>query len=156
MNFGRVIFWPLYITYPKLVHKISWVCYGLAHQFNIVRILIRYRLHRRFTALTEYNLSGLLKLNIHLTGQTRGLMAVIKSSRIHVLKRFPEHKDVIHQHFRKNENFQTICDDYRQCAEALDHWNDYTSEEAPARRDEYADLLQDLESEILKTLNESA
>lgn len=83
-------------------------------------------------------------------------MAVIKSSLFHVLKRFPEHKDAIHQHFRKNENFQTICDDYRQCAEALDRWNGSTSEEAPARRNEYADLLQDLESEILQTLNESA
>ena len=83
-------------------------------------------------------------------------MAVIKSSLFYVFKRFPEHKDAIHQHFRKNENFQTICDDYRQCAEALDRWNGSTSEEAPARRNEYADLLQDLESEILQTLNESA
>ena len=122
-----------------------------------VSSMIRYRLHRRFTALTEYNLSGLLKLNIHLKGQTRrGQMTVIKSSLFHVLKRFPEQKDAIHQYFRKNENFQTICDDYRQCAEALDRWNGSTSEEAPARRNEYADLLLDLESEILQTLNESA
>ena len=83
-------------------------------------------------------------------------MAVIKSSLFQVLKRFPEHKDTIHQHFRKKENFQNICDDYRQCAEALNHWNGSTSEEAPARRNEYADLLQDLESEILQTLNESS
>ena len=83
-------------------------------------------------------------------------MAVIKSSLFHVFKRFPAHKDAIHQHFRKNENFQTICNDYRQCAEALDRWNGSTSEEAPARRNEYADLLQDLESEILQTLNEFA
>ena len=83
-------------------------------------------------------------------------MAVIKSSLIHVLKRLPEHKDAIRQLFRKNENFQTICDDYRQCAEALDRWNGSTSEVAPARRNEYAELLQDLESEILQTLNESA
>ena len=83
-------------------------------------------------------------------------MAVIKSSLFHVLKRLSEHKDAIHQRFRKNENFQTICDDYRQCAEALYRWNGSTSEEARGRRNEYADLLQDLESEILQTLNESA
>ena len=82
-------------------------------------------------------------------------MAVIKSSLFNVLKRFPEQKDAIHQHFGKNENFQTICDDYLKCAEALDRWNGSTSEEAPARRNEYADLLLDLESEILQTLNES-
>jgi hypothetical protein len=47
-----------------------------------------------------------------------------------------------------------MCEDYRQCAEALRHWNESASEEAPARRKEYAALLRDLEAEILQRLDE--
>jgi hypothetical protein len=47
-----------------------------------------------------------------------------------------------------------MCDDYRLCSEALKGWNQSESEEAPARRKEYAELLQDLEAEILQSLDE--
>ena len=66
----------------------------------------------------------------------------------------PVQKDAIHQFFMENEDFKMICEDYRLCSEALKGWNQSESEEAPARRKEYADLLQGLELEISQILNE--
>ena len=82
-------------------------------------------------------------------------MPVIQTSVFPVLKRFPDHKDIVKQLFKGNETFQSMCEDYRRCAEALRHWNESASDEAPARREEYATLLRELEAEILQNLNES-
>jgi hypothetical protein len=82
-------------------------------------------------------------------------MPVIQTSIFTVIERFPDYKDSILQFFRENQNFQTICDDYRICAESLKRWNQSTSKEAPSRRKEYADLLQELEAEILQIVDES-
>jgi hypothetical protein len=82
-------------------------------------------------------------------------MTVIPPSLFIVLKRFPERKDCIKRLFRENDNFQSICEDYRNCAEAVRYWNRSESEEAPARREEYAALLRDLEEEILENLLDS-
>ena len=82
-------------------------------------------------------------------------MPVIQTSIFTVIERFPDHKDSIKLLYRESKTFQTICDDYRQCAEALKRWNQLSSEEAHAREKEYAELLQDLEAEILHNLEES-
>lgn len=81
-------------------------------------------------------------------------MPVVHSSLFYVVRRFPYHKDTIHQFFKENEDFKIICDDYRLCSEALTGWKQSESEEAPARRKEYADLLHGLELEISQILNE--
>ena len=81
-------------------------------------------------------------------------MTVIHSNLFHVVKRFPDRKEAVKRLFRESDTFQTVCEDYRRCAEALRHWNQSASEEAPARREEYAALLRDLETEILQSLNE--
>jgi len=82
-------------------------------------------------------------------------MPVIQTSVFTVVKRFPDCKDTVKQLFKESETFQSMCEDYHRCAEALRHWSQSASEEAPARREEYAGLLQDLEAEILQNLNES-
>jgi hypothetical protein len=81
-------------------------------------------------------------------------MTVIEPNLFCVVKRFPGRKRLIFEIFKKNSNFQAICDDYRQCSEALARWKQSASEEAPARKKEYSDLLQELELEILQILNE--
>ena len=81
-------------------------------------------------------------------------MPVIQTSVFTVVKRFPDRVDTIKQLFKENETFQSVCEDYRRCAEALHHWNQSASDEAPARREEYATLLRDLEAEILQSLDE--
>jgi hypothetical protein len=83
-------------------------------------------------------------------------MTVIQTTLFSVVKRFPGRKDTIKRLFRESDAFQTVCEDYRKCVEALRHWNESASDEAPARREEYSALLRDLETEILQSLNEFA
>lgn len=81
-------------------------------------------------------------------------MPVIQTSVFTVVKRFPDCKDTVKQLFKESEAFHNMCEDYRQCAEALRHWNESATEVAPARREEYARLLRDLEAEISQSLDE--
>jgi len=81
-------------------------------------------------------------------------MSVIQTSVFSVVKRFPDNKEAVIRLFNESETFQSVCEDYRLCTEALRHWNDSASDEAPARREEYAALLRDLEAEILQNLTE--
>ncbi len=82
-------------------------------------------------------------------------MSVIPPSLFIVMKRFAERKNAIRRLFMGSEKFRNICEDYQRCAEAVQHWNHSASEEAPARREEYAALLRDLEEEILENLLDS-
>ena len=82
-------------------------------------------------------------------------MTVIKSSVFNVLETFPGRSDDIKRLFKENREFQSICEDYRQCAEALHHWSQSHVKEAPARRREYAILRQELIDEIYLYLNQS-
>ena len=82
-------------------------------------------------------------------------MAVIQTSIFNVIKRFPDHKDKIKWLYKENNNFQTICDDYRKCQEAYIYWNASGSKEAPERRQEYGMLQGELESEIIQSVAES-
>ena len=82
-------------------------------------------------------------------------MTVINSSVFQVLEKFPGRSDDIKRLFRENREFHTICEDYRQCAEALHHWSQSSEKEAPARRREYALLRQELMDEICLYLSNS-
>ena len=82
-------------------------------------------------------------------------MSVVRTSLSIVLAKFPDHEETIKRLFREKATFQSLCEDYRQCSEALQYWSRSSSEEAPARRDEYGNLLQDLSEEILQNLKES-
>jgi hypothetical protein len=80
---------------------------------------------------------------------------LFKSSVFHVLEKFPDRAGDIKRLYKENQDFQIICEDYRQCAEALRHWNQSNKKEAPIRRQEYAQLFQELMDEICLYLNES-
>jgi len=82
-------------------------------------------------------------------------MGVIHPSIFFVIKRFPEHKDVLKELYLISASFQSMCEDYQACIEALSHWNNMDSENAMARRNEYGELIQSLESEIMGCLNEN-
>ena len=81
-------------------------------------------------------------------------MTVIKTSVFSVVKRFPDRKDTVKRLFKRSVTFQTICEDYLQCVEALRYWKQSAEENATARTREYEGLLIDLEAEILQNLNE--
>ena len=82
-------------------------------------------------------------------------MTVIKSSVFHVLGKFSDRAGIIKRLYKENQDFQTVCDDYRLCAEALHYWNQSHEKKAAIRRQEYELLLQELADEILLYLRKS-
>jgi uncharacterized protein YdcH (DUF465 family) len=70
-----------------------------------------------------------------------------------VMDRFPSHREIIKQLFRKDKTFQTLCSDYQKCNKALHYWNNSDLRETPQRIQEYESLCAELESEILLFLN---
>ena len=81
-------------------------------------------------------------------------MTILKMSPLEVLKRFPAFEANIRKLYREDDTFRTICEDYAECSDALQRWSRLQSGEAAVRKREYADLLQDLEAEILQYLGE--
>jgi len=79
-------------------------------------------------------------------------MKITEISPYTVMERFPGQGETIKYLFRNNPSFQTLCTDYRRCANALKFWNKSPLCEAPQRRQEYETLLAELESEILQYL----
>jgi hypothetical protein len=77
-------------------------------------------------------------------------MPVIETSLFSVIRRFPDLKKAAKRLFMKSGPFRTMCEDFQRCSEALRHWEQSTSEEAPVRKKEYTLLLRDLELEILE------
>jgi len=82
-------------------------------------------------------------------------MPIIEPGLFLVIKRFPDHKEAVKGLYRESEDFQSLCEDYRQCAVALRYWSRSSEEHAPARRDEYTLLLQELEEELTRILKVS-
>ena len=80
-------------------------------------------------------------------------MSIIEIHPFSVMERFPNRKDAIKRLFRESETFQSMCEDYRECTQALRYWRQSVSEEASIRMEEYAKLAGDLEAEIIQNLN---
>ena len=70
------------------------------------------------------------------------------------MQRFPDQRDTIREMYQANESFQSLCHNYQKCGEALDHWTQSKHTDAPERRREYAELLNELELEIVQSLEE--
>ncbi len=70
------------------------------------------------------------------------------------MQRYPHRKEDLRQLYRSSESFQSICESYQKCSEAVEYWAKSDSEEAPGRRREYAELINELELEILQSLEE--
>lgn len=81
-------------------------------------------------------------------------MSVIHHGLFLIMQRFPDRKDALRHLYLNRESFQIICDDYRACSMALNHWTQSKHEQAAARSREYSELLRDLESEINQSLGE--
>jgi hypothetical protein len=69
-----------------------------------------------------------------------------------LVERFPEKGQALRRLFQESLSFQSLCDDYQECLAALQNWQQSTSEEANAWRDEYAHLLLELEQEVRQYL----
>ena len=82
-------------------------------------------------------------------------MGVIKSAIFLILERFPDRKDLVRRLFSANADFRILCEDFRQCSEALQYWNQSTKTDAPSRRKEYRALQRELADEIDRFLKEA-
>ena len=58
----------------------------------------------------------------------------------------------VERHYRDDETFRETYDDYLTYCEAYLFWARSRSEEAPTRQREYADLVRELEDELLQIL----
>ena len=81
-------------------------------------------------------------------------MPVIQPGLFLILRRFPNRKDELRQLYRTSESFQSICHSYHKCSEALGYWSESRLKVAPNRRREYLALLEELELEIIQSLDE--
>jgi hypothetical protein len=71
-----------------------------------------------------------------------------------IMERFSEEGQALRRLFQESLSFQSLCDDYQECLAELQNWQQSTSEEAPAWRDEYAHLLLELEQEVRQYLEQ--
>ena len=79
-------------------------------------------------------------------------MAVIHPSIFQVMKRFPDRRPEIVRCFNDSESFQVLCEDYKQCSQALQFWSRADSAKSMQRKAEYEELFRSLEFEILQYL----
>lgn len=64
--------------------------------------------------------------------------------------RFPGRERPIARAYAENRSFRELCDDYRKCDSAVDRWQRQQGKgnEAASRRQEYVELLEELDLEI--------
>jgi hypothetical protein len=81
-------------------------------------------------------------------------MTVIHPGLFLLLRRFPNQKGTLRRIYHSSESFQSICHNYQKCSEALHYWAKSSRSEAPDRHREYKMLLEELELEIINSLEE--
>ena len=81
-------------------------------------------------------------------------MSIIQPGLFLILRRFPRHKNDLRQLYRTSDSFQAMCHNYQKCSEALNYWSASEHEQAPLRKQEYAELIMELEQEIIQTAEE--
>jgi hypothetical protein len=69
-----------------------------------------------------------------------------------LLEKFPKAAARIRQFFQESPAFKSLCEDYRDCLAAWQHWRQATSEDAPALCQSYVELLGELEEEVRQYL----
>ena len=69
-----------------------------------------------------------------------------------VLENFPEAVARIRELFLQSPDFQSLCEDYRECLANWRHWREAASEQASDYGKIYAELLQELEQEVRQSL----
>jgi hypothetical protein len=63
-------------------------------------------------------------------------------------------RHIIEKLYEADDTFKDVYEDYLKCLKAFDFWVQSDSDEAAARRIEYAELIAELEEELMQILNE--
>ncbi|WP_419662274.1 hypothetical protein Dvar_27280 [Desulfosarcina variabilis str. Montpellier] len=80
-------------------------------------------------------------------------MSVINPGLFLIMQRFPSAKDNLRQMYLSSPSFQSLCDDYQKCTEAIEHWTRSGHDQASERSREYRELRKSLESEIKERID---
>jgi hypothetical protein len=80
-------------------------------------------------------------------------MSVIHPGLFLIMHRFPSEKNNLRRLYLDSQSFQTLCDDYQKCTEAIEHWTHSRHDQALARSREYRELRQGLEWEIKERID---
>ena len=75
-------------------------------------------------------------------------MAARKDTPSLIAGEFPGRDELIGCAYRENRSFRDLCQDYSECAAALEGWRRSDDDASSLRAREYAELLGELESEI--------
>ena len=67
-------------------------------------------------------------------------------------RRFPQHASKIRRLHARDPDFRSICDDYGLAQRALKHWEAVGQAAPPGRVEEYREIVQELEAEVLAIL----
>jgi hypothetical protein len=74
---------------------------------------------------------------------------------LHLQAQLPDAQERIIERLPRDENFREICLEYEECAKSLAYWQSLEQRNT-VRVEEYAKLLQELELEILRLLQEKS
>ena len=75
-------------------------------------------------------------------------MSVIHPGLFLIMQQFPSEKDNLRRMYMGSQSFQTLCEDYQKCTEALAYWRRSGQKQAMERSHEYKELRKGLEEEI--------
>jgi hypothetical protein len=79
-------------------------------------------------------------------------MTIITPGLFLVMNRFPDKRNALRQLYRSSESFESLCLNYQKCSDAIAYWGKSESQQASDRHQEYSELLQELELEIIQSL----
>lgn len=82
-------------------------------------------------------------------------MVARHDTRMFIKNAFPGHDGLIERAYRESLSFRDLCQDYRNCAVALDRWRRQSGEGPSSRTQEYTDLLLKLRAEVESWLAEA-
>ena len=68
-------------------------------------------------------------------------------------EKFSEMQHIIKKLYKDDDTFRSIYKDYQTYLDALQFWEQSSSDDAAARRSEYTQLVGELEEELMQTLN---
>ena len=70
-------------------------------------------------------------------------------------EKFSKFQHIIEKLYIDNDTFRSIYKDYQTYLDALQFWEQSSSDDAAARRSEYTQLVGELEEELMQILNKS-
>ena len=71
-----------------------------------------------------------------------------------VIKKFQDNVPVIQELYVESDSFRTLCEDYHECSMVLDRLKSSKEMVNKGYEEEYKNLLQELEDELMDRINQ--